>query len=372
MAMLILSLRIKTFAVSKPTRAPVFSRTGAFLFELTDLSSTASSKSSAIFLTLTGSITTGNKVDFMSVLVVGSVAYDGLETPFGKTDRTLGGSASYISITASYFTSPIHLVGVVGNDFADEDLELFKEKKIDLEGLQVDRSGKTFFWKGKYHYDLNNRDTLDTQLNVFEHFDPVIPAAYRKSQFITLGNIQPNLQEKVLDQVENPEYVMMDTMNFWIEGTPDDLQQTLKRVDMLVINDSEARELSGEPNLIKAAGLIREMGPRDLIIKKGEHGALLFTGDEIFSVPAYPLIDLFDPTGAGDTFMGGLAGWLDSTQDLSSVNLRRAVVFGSVMASFCVEKFGAEQLKNLSQEQILQRYKEFRELSEIPKHGMSI
>ncbi len=304
----------------------------------------------------------------MSMLVVGSVAYDGLETPFGKVDRTLGGSATYISLAASYFINSVNLVGVVGNDFAAEDMELLRSRNINLEGLQVDNSGKTFFWKGKYHYDLNKRDTLDTQLNVFEHFNPVIPEAYRNARYISLGNIQPDLQGKVLDQVTNPGFVLMDTMNFWIDGTPDDLKKTLKRVDMLVINDSEARELSGEPNLIKAAALIQDMGPESLIIKKGEHGALLFANGEMFSVPAYPVVDIFDPTGAGDTFMGGLVGWLAHTDDLSTTNLRRAVTLGSVMASFCVEKFGTERLRSLSQDAIAKRYTEFRDLSLIPKH----
>lgn len=304
----------------------------------------------------------------MSMLVVGSVAYDGLETPFGKVDRTLGGSATYISLAASYFMNPINLVGVVGNDFADEDMDLLRRRKVDLEGLQVDESGKTFFWKGKYHYDLNKRDTLDTQLNVFEHFDPVIPDIYKGSQYISLGNIQPDLQSKVLDQVTDPKFVLMDTMNFWIEGTPEDLKKTLQRVDMLVINDSEARELSGEPNLIKAAEIIQDMGPGSLIIKKGEHGALLFADGEMFSIPAYPIIDIFDPTGAGDTFMGGLVGWLADTDDLSTTNLRRAVTFGSVMASFCVEKFGTERLRDLKQKEITSRYAEFRNLSRIPQH----
>ena len=304
----------------------------------------------------------------MSMLVVGSVAYDGLETPFGKVDRTLGGSATYISLAASYFINSVNLVGVVGNDFAAEDMELLRSRNINLEGLQVDNSGKTFFWKGKYHYDLNKRDTLDTQLNVFEHFNPVIPEAYRNARYISLGNIQPDLQGKVLDQVTNPGFVLMDTMNFWIDGTPDDLKKTLKRVDMLVINDSEARELSGEPNLIKAAALIQDMGPESLIIKKGEHGALLFANGEMFSVPAYPVVDIFDPTGAGDTFMGGLVGWLAHTDDLSTTNLRRAVTLGSVMASFCVEKFGTERLRSLCQDAIAKRYTEFRDLSLIPKH----
>ena len=303
----------------------------------------------------------------MSLLVVGSVAYDGIETPFGKTDRILGGSATYISLTSSYFTDEVNLVGVVGKDFSDEDIELFKSKRIDLNGLQVDNSGNTFFWKGKYHYDLNNRDTLDTQLNVFEHFDPVIPESYRDAKYIALGNIEPSLQGKVLEQVNNPGLVVMDTMNFWIEGTPDALKKTLKSVDLLVINDSEARELAEEPNLIKAANKVMEMGPESLIIKKGEHGALLFAGGDIFSAPAYPVIDIFDPTGAGDTFMGGLLGWIAYTDDLSTENLRRAVIMGSVMASFCVEKFGPERLKNLTEKEIFDRYRDFRALSQIPE-----
>lgn len=303
----------------------------------------------------------------MSLLVVGSVAYDGIETPFGKTDRILGGSATYISLASSYFTEKINLVGVVGKDFAQDDIDLFKKKNVDLEGLQIDKSGNTFFWKGKYHHDLNMRDTLDTQLNVFERFDPVIPDSYKDARFVALGNIEPSLQGKVLQQVNNPDLVVMDTMNFWIEGTPDALKKTLKGVDLLVINDSEARELAGEPNLIIAANKVREMGPDSLIIKKGEHGALLFTGDEIFSAPAYPVIDIFDPTGAGDTFMGGLLGWLAYTNDLAPENMRRAVIMGSVMASFCVEKFGPERLKDLTESEIYSRYKEFRSLSVIPE-----
>lgn len=303
----------------------------------------------------------------MSLLVVGSVAYDGIETPFGKTDRILGGSATYISLTSSYFVKPVNLVGVVGKDFADEDIELLKSKEIGLEGLQIDKSGNTFFWSGKYHYDLNNRDTLDTQLNVFERFDPVIPEVYKDARFIALGNIEPSLQSKVLEQVNDPDFVVMDTMNFWIEGTPDALKETLKKVDLLVINDSEARELADEPNLLKAADIVMEMGPTSLIIKKGEHGALLFTENEIFSAPAYPVIDIFDPTGAGDSFLGGMLGWLAYTDDLSAHNMRRAVIMGSVMASFCVEKFGPERLKYLTEKEIYDRYREFRQLSEIPE-----
>ena len=305
----------------------------------------------------------------MSLLVVGSVAYDGIETPFGKVDKILGGSATYISLTSSYFQKNVNLVGVVGKDFNQDDIDLFKSKDIDLRGLQMDESGNTFFWKGRYHYDLNNRDTLDTQLNVFEHFNPKIPESYRDAKFIALGNIEPSLQAKVLEQVNSPDLVVMDTMNFWIEGTLDALKQTLKNVDLLVINDSEARELADEPNLIKSADLIRKMGPDFLIIKKGEHGALLFTDDEIFSAPAYPIVDIFDPTGAGDSFMGGLLGWLSYTKDLSPQNFRRAVIFGSVMASFCVEEFGPDRLRDLTEKEIYDRYREFRELSEIPEVG---
>ncbi len=302
----------------------------------------------------------------MSILVVGSVAYDGIETPFGKVDRILGGSATFISITASYFHRPLQLVGVVGHDFADADLQKLRNREIDLEGLQIDKTGKTFFWSGRYHYDLNNRDTLDTQLNVFEKFDPVIPEAYRNSRVVCLGNIAPALQGKVLDQIENPEMVILDTMNFWIEGAREDLVKTLNRVDVLIINDSEARELSGEPNLVKAAEKIQEMGPDALIIKKGEHGALLFTDSGIFSAPAYPIVDIFDPTGAGDTFLGGFAGWLARLDSYDDDNLRRAVIYGSAMASFCVEKFGPERLLDLSADEITERYTDFRALSAIP------
>jgi sugar/nucleoside kinase (ribokinase family) len=302
----------------------------------------------------------------MSILVVGSVAYDGIETPFGKKDPVLGGSATFISLTSSFFTEPVRLVGVVGHDFADADIQRFRDKNIDLEGLQIDTTGKTFYWAGRYHFDLNTRDTLDTQLNVFEHFNPIIPNAYKTSKIVCLGNIHPSLQSMVLDQVTKPDLVICDTMNFWIEGWPDDLKNTLKRVDVLIINDSEARQLSGLPNLIKAANAIREMGPSILIIKKGEHGALLFTDKSIFSAPAYPVIDIFDPTGAGDTFLGGFAGWLSKTGDYGDANLRRAVIYGSVMASFCVEQFGPERLFTLTEEEITRRFDAIKALSMIP------
>lgn len=302
----------------------------------------------------------------MSTLVVGSVAYDSLETPFGNAPRILGGSASYISLTASYFTNPVRLVGVVGNDFNPDDIELFKSRNIDLEGLQIDNSGKTFFWAGRYHFDLNTRDTLDTQLNVFANFDPIIPESYKETDFVCLGNIEPGLQRKVLDQVKRPRLVICDTMNFWISGAKESLMETLKLVDVLIINDSEARELSEEHHLVRAAEKIKTMGPKILIIKKGEHGALLFTETGLFSVPAFPVEDIFDPTGAGDTFLGGFVGWLDRSQDISDANLRRAVVFGSVMASYCVEKFGPERLKNLTDEEIYKRYNSFMDLAHIP------
>ncbi|MCC5926002.1 MAG: sugar kinase [Bacteroidetes bacterium] len=304
----------------------------------------------------------------MSILIVGSVAYDGIETPFGKRDRILGGSATYLSITSSYFTGDVNLVGVVGHDFEASDIEILRNRGVNLDGLKIDKSGKTFFWAGRYHYDLNSRDTLDTQLNVFETFKPEIPENLRNVEYLCLGNIAPSLQSLVLDQVKSPKLVICDTMNFWIEGAREDLLKTLSRVDVLIINDSEARELSGEPNLVKAAALIHDMGPKTLIIKKGEHGALLFTGNEIFSAPAFPVLDIFDPTGAGDTFMGGFAGWLAKTGDHSPENLRRAVIYGSVMASFCVEKFGPERLLEISEDAIKVRYNAFKELSEVPAH----
>lgn len=303
----------------------------------------------------------------MSVLVVGSVAYDGIETPFGQVDRVPGGSATYVSLSASYFTNPVRLVGVVGNDFEDKDIHTFKDHNIDLEGLEVDESGKTFFWKGKYKYDLNERDTLDTQLNVFENFDPKLPESYKDSKYIALGNLDPSQQMQVLDQVDDPEYVVLDTMNLWIENTLDALKKAISRVNMLIINDSEARELADEPNLQKAAQDILDMGTDSLIIKKGEHGALLFTNSTYFSLPAYPVVDIYDPTGAGDTFLGGFIGWLADTGDLSDRNLRRAAVFGSVMSSYCVEEFGPQRLSELSKEEISKRYKEFKDISQIPK-----
>jgi len=307
----------------------------------------------------------------VSVLVVGSLALDSIETPFGSKDNALGGSATYISAAASYFTNPIRLVGIVGGDFPKAGIEFLEGRKVDLEGLEVVKDGKTFRWGGKYHYDLNNRDTLFTELNAFEKFDPKIPARYRKSRFVCLGNIDPELQLKVLDQIDKPRLIICDTMNYWIEGKITELRRTLKRINVLIVNDSEARLLAKEPNLIKAARAIREMGPEIVIIKKGEHGALLITEQTVFSAPAYPMENIFDPTGAGDTFAGGFVGWLAKSDDISEDNLKRAVIYGSALASFCVERFGVERLADLDYLQIQDRFREFRELSRFDEATVS-
>ena len=301
----------------------------------------------------------------MGLLVVGSLGLDTVETPFDKVVDALGGSATYISLAASYFAGPVQLVGVVGSDFPKKYLDILENHEVDLEGLQIIDGGKTFRWSGKYHYDLNVRDTLFTELNVFQSFDPKIPERFKKSKYICLGNIDPVLQIKVLDQLENPQFVVCDTMNYWIERRKDELLKLLKRVDVLIINDSEARLLADEPNLIKSANIIRAMGPQNLIIKKGEHGAMLFTRGTIFSAPAYPLEMIFDPTGAGDSFAGGLIGYLYKTLDLSPENLKRAIIYGSSMASFCVEQFSTRGLEKLSYLQIKDRYRSFMNLTRI-------
>ena len=299
----------------------------------------------------------------MSLLIVGSVALDNVATPFDKVENALGGSAVYISLSASYFSGPVHIVGVVGDDFPKKYITMLESHDIVCDGLQIVPGGKTFRWAGKYHYDLNTRDTLLTELNVFENFDPVIPDALKKAKYLCLGNIDPVLQLKVLDQIEKPRFVICDTMNYWIEGKKDDLLKVFKRIDVLIINDSEARLLAHEPNLIKAAKAIREMGVPSLIIKKGEHGALLFTEDVIFSAPAYPLEMIHDPTGAGDSFAGGFVGYLHKSQDTSPECLKRAVVYGSTMASFCVERFSTKGLEGLSNLRIQDRFREFLTIS---------
>jgi sugar/nucleoside kinase (ribokinase family) len=299
----------------------------------------------------------------VGLLVVGTLAFDSVETPFDKADNALGGSGTFIAIAASYFSGPVKVVGVVGEDFPKEYFDILERYNADLEGVEVVKGGKTFRWAGKYHYDMNTRDTLATELNVLEQFDPKVPESWRSAKYVVLGNIDPTLQLKVLDQLDNPSFVVCDTMNFWIDGRRDELMEVIKRVDMLIINDSEARQLADEPNLVKAAGVIREMGVRSLIIKKGEHGALLFIEDVIFSAPAYPLEMINDPTGAGDSFAGGLIGYLHKTQDVSAENLKRAVIYGSSMASFCVEQFSIRGLEDLSDLRINDRFREFVRLS---------
>lgn len=303
----------------------------------------------------------------MSILAVGTVAFDSIETPFGSAERVLGGSASYITLAARHFTEDVRLVGVVGDDFPREYRQTLEEGGVDLRGLEVEKDGKTFFWHGRYHYDMNERDTLETQLNVLESFDPTLPEAYLDSDIVCLGNLEPGVQRDVLKQVTDPEFVIADTMNYWIEHTPESLRETLRYVDCFVINDSEARELADEPNLVTAAQDIRELGPDTLIIKKGEHGALLFTEESVFSAPAYPLEDIQDPTGAGDAFAGGLAGHLDRTMKRNHASLRRGIVYGSVMASFVVERFGPERLLELAPTDISERAQSFRDLAAIPK-----
>lgn len=297
----------------------------------------------------------------MSILVVGSVAFDTVDTPFGRAERVLGGSASFFSVAASFF-APVSLVAVVGSDFGEKELEAFRGRNIDLTGLER-VEGKTFHWQGKYSLDLNSRDTICTDLNVFEFFEPRIPDAYRASSHVFLGNIDPVLQRRVLDQVERPTLVGADTMNFWISGKAKELRQTLAKVDILLINDSEARELSGEWSLPKAARAIREMGPRILVIKKGEHGVLLFTESGAFAAPAFPLEFVFDPTGAGDTFAGGFFGYLAAAGQHDDVHLRRAIVLGSTLASYCVEAFSLDRLRTLTRAEIDTRYRAFQDLT---------
>ncbi|PKK38117.1 sugar kinase [Siphonobacter sp. SORGH_AS_0500] len=300
----------------------------------------------------------------MSLLAIGTVAFDALESPFGKTDKIIGGACTYISLSASYFTKPINVVAVVGDDFPQEYIELLQNQGVDTEGLQIKAGEKSFFWSGKYHNDMNTRDTLVTELNVLADFDPIIPESYQNCEYLMLGNLTPQVQMTVLNRLKNrPKLVVMDTMNFWMEIAMDDLKEVMKKVDVLSINDEEARLLSGEYSLRKAARKIMEMGPKTLIIKKGEHGALLFQGEDVFFAPALPLEEVFDPTGAGDTFAGGFIGYLAATDDISFENMKRAIIYGSAMASFCVEKFGTERLLGLSKEEVDARIQQFVKLS---------
>jgi sugar/nucleoside kinase (ribokinase family) len=297
----------------------------------------------------------------LAILVVGSVAYDTVETPFGRAEKVLGGSASFFSVAASFFT-PVNLVAVVGDDFGEAALSAFQGRPIDLEGLERAK-GQTFHWAGKYSFDLNARETVSTDLNVFEFFQPRIPDRYRQSEHVFLGNIDPVLQRDVLDQVDRPRLVACDTMNFWISRKPEELRRTLAAVDVLLINDAEARQLSGEWNVVKAARAIRAMGPKTLVIKKGEHGVLMFSEEGSFAAPAYPLEEVFDPTGAGDTFAGGFVGYLAGCPQVDEAALRRAVVMGSTLASFCVEAFSLDRLRTLTRPEIDKRYRLFKRLT---------
>jgi len=299
----------------------------------------------------------------MSILIVGTVAFDAIETPFGKIDKIVGGAATYISLAASFFSKNLNLVSVVGEDFPKEAIQILEKHNVDTRGLQIKKGEKTFFWSGKYHNDMNTRDTIETQLNVLENFNPIVPKEYQDSEFLMLGNLMPSVQKKVLAQMQKrPKLVVLDTMNFWMDLFLEDLKEALKEVDVLTINDEEARQLSGEYSLVKAAKKIQEMGPKYLVIKKGEHGALLFSKEEVFFAPALPIEEVFDPTGAGDCFAGGFIGYLEKTKDISFENMKRAVIQGSVMASFCVEKFGTERIKELSQKDLKNRLQEFIDL----------
>jgi len=299
----------------------------------------------------------------MSLVVVGTVAFDAIETPFGKTDKIIGGAATYSGMAASFFTKNIKLVSVVGDDFPTAFVEDLNKKGIKTEGLQVKNGQKSFFWSGKYHIDMNTRDTLDTQLNVLLDFDPVIPESYQDCEFLMLSNLMPSLQKSVIERLrKRPKLIVMDTMNFWMETQWDSLMETIALVDVLTVNDSEARQLTNEYSLVKAAQKILAMGPRYLIIKKGEHGALLFNKEQVFFAPALPLEEVFDPTGAGDTFAGGFIGYLAQTRDISFDNMKRGIIYGSAMASFCVEKFGLERMLSLTQSEVEERVQQFVDL----------
>lgn len=302
----------------------------------------------------------------MSLLVVGSVAFDAIETPFGKRDRIIGGAATYITLASSYFAKPVNLVSVVGGDFPKEDIQMLQRHGANTAGLQVKEDQKSFFWSGRYHNDMNSRDTLETQLNVLGEFDPIVPEAFQDCNYLMLGNLSPDVQRLVLERLRNrPKLVVMDTMNFWMQIAMDSLRKTISMVDVLTVNDEEARQLSGEYSLLKAARAILKMGPKYLVIKKGEHGALLFhgDGDDIFYAPALPLEEVFDPTGAGDSFAGGFIGYLASTGDISFANMRNAVIVGSALASFTVERFGPERLVDLKRNDLAERIKAFRRIT---------
>ena len=302
----------------------------------------------------------------MKNLIVGTVAFDAIETPFGKTDKIVGGAATYISLAASFFTKNLNLVSVVGGDFPQDAIKMLEDHHVDTKGLQIKKEEKTFFWSGRYHNNMNSRDTIDTQLNVLETFNPIVPSEYSDSDFLMLGNLVPSVQQKVLDQMQKrPKLIVLDTMNFWMDNCLEDLIEALKNVDVLTINDEEARQLSGENSLVKASKVIKNMGPKYLVIKKGEHGALLFGEGKVFSAPALPLENVFDPTGAGDSFAGGFIGYLSKTNDTSFENMKSAVIYGSVMASFCVEKFGTQKLTEITDKDVSKRLQQFVNLAKF-------
>lgn len=300
----------------------------------------------------------------MSLLTIGTVAFDTIETPFGKAERVIGGACTYISWSASYFTENIHLVSVIGDDFPNSELKALEERGVNLAGLEIKSGEKSFFWAGRYHDNMNSRDTLVTELNVLADFNPVVPEAARSAKYIMLGNLTPAIQKQVLDQLDGSQkLIVLDTMNFWMDVALEELKEVIKRIDVLTINDEEARQLSSQHSLVKAAAVILEMGPKILIVKKGEHGALLFQGEEIFFAPALPLAEVYDPTGAGDTFAGGFIGYLAATDDLSANNVKKAIIIGSAMASFCVEDFSLNRLKNLNSKEINERIHKFKQLT---------
>lgn len=302
----------------------------------------------------------------MSLLVVGTVAFDTVRTPFGVAEKILGGAGTYASLSASYFGAKSRIVSVVGGDFPKKHIDLLLERGVDLEGLEIVKKEKSFFWEGEYHNDMNSRTTIATDVNVFEKFEANIPDAYKESDYLLLGNLHPSIQNSVLEQMnQRPKLVVMDTMNFWMDTAMDELIATIKKIDLLSINDEEARQLSGEHSLVKAAKAILAMGPKFLIIKKGEHGALLFNDKDVFFAPALPLEDVFDPTGAGDTFAGGFLGYISKTDDISFENMKRAVIYGSAMASFTVEKFGTDRLIGLSDEDVSRRLQQFLNLTKF-------
>lgn len=300
------------------------------------------------------------------LLIVGTVAFDAIETPFGKTDKILGGAGTYIGLSAAFFKLQSAIVSVVGEDFPQEYIDLLTDRNIDISGLEVVKGGKTFFWSGRYHNDLNSRDTLDTQLNVLANFQPKVPQNYKNADVVLLGNLHPLVQSSVLDQLESkPKLIVLDTMNFWMDCALPELLDVIKRVDVITINDEEARQLSGEYSLVKAAAKIHAMGPEYVVIKKGEHGALLFHEKNVFFAPALPLEEVFDPTGAGDTFAGGFAGYITQSENVSFDNMKNAIIYGSNLASFCVEKFGTERMVELDKEEVVSRLKQFKSLTQF-------